>query len=59
MIDLSGKVAIVTGAAGGQGGASSATMARLGASVVLADVRDGGGETHAAAIRASGNGIRC
>lgn len=54
MIDLTGKVAIVTGAAGGQGGASAETMAKLGAAVVLADIRDEGAQENAEAIRAAG-----
>lgn len=51
---LAGKVAIVTGGASGIGRTSAATMAREGASVVVAD-RDGdGAEAVAAEIRAAG-----
>lgn len=38
---LRGKVAIVTGGAGGIGGATAALLARAGATVFIADVRDG------------------
>ena len=49
---VSGKVALVTGAASGIGRASAETLAREGAIVVLTDLQDG--EEAAAAIRASG-----
>jgi NAD(P)-dependent dehydrogenase (short-subunit alcohol dehydrogenase family) len=52
---LTGKVAIVTGAASGIGRASAIAFAREGARVVVADInRQGGGET-AAAIAAAGH----
>lgn len=38
MIELAGKVAVVTGGAGGIGGAIAAALARLGATVVVLDV---------------------
>ena len=38
LVDLTGKVAIVTGAAQGQGEAEARLLASLGAQVVLADV---------------------
>ena len=42
MIDLTGKVAIITGAASGVGAATATMFARLGAQVVVADInRDG------------------
>jgi 3alpha(or 20beta)-hydroxysteroid dehydrogenase len=47
---LDGKVALVTGAARGQGRAEAELFAAEGATVVLADVRDELGETAAAAI---------
>ena len=50
MGELSGKVALVTGAARGQGAAESKIFAEAGASVVLSDVLDEQGEGRAAAI---------
>ena len=41
--DLSGKTAVVTGAASGIGRATAATLARAGAHVVIADVDAAGG----------------
>jgi 3-oxoacyl-[acyl-carrier protein] reductase len=40
--DLSGKVALITGAASGQGRASSVLFARHGADIVIADIDDAG-----------------
>lgn len=54
MIDLSGKAAVVTGAAHGQGAASAATMAGLGASVVLADIDNASNAERAEEIQSSG-----
>jgi NAD(P)-dependent dehydrogenase (short-subunit alcohol dehydrogenase family) len=51
---LSGKVAIVTGAANGIGRAIARAFAREGAKVVLADVDEAGGEKVAADIAADG-----
>lgn len=51
---LSGKVAIVTGAANGIGRAIAGAFAREGAKVVLADVDEEGGEQAAADIVADG-----
>ena len=61
MIDLHGKVAIVTGAASyhgdddpyrvGQGVATSRTLARLGAAVVMADINGAVAEERAEEIR--------
>lgn len=42
MFDLTGKSALVTGASGGIGSATARTIARLGGSVVVHDVRPGG-----------------
>ena len=50
---LKGKVALVTGAAGGLGAAQAQALAKEGARVVLADVTDKEGELVAAAIRAA------
>jgi len=54
MPDLSGKVAIVTGAASGIGKTTSETLARHGASVVVAGHSRDGAEEVAAEIRAQG-----
>jgi len=55
---VSGKVAIVTGAAQGLGQASAELLAREGASVVLADVKEAQGEAVAAGIRSAGGTAR-
>jgi NAD(P)-dependent dehydrogenase (short-subunit alcohol dehydrogenase family) len=54
MIDLSGKVAAVTGAAGGIGAEVARTLARAGARVVLGDVQAERGEQVAEQIREAG-----
>jgi len=51
---LSGKVVIVTGAAGGIGHDASLVLARAGAKMVLTDVAAEGGEAAAAAVRDEG-----
>jgi NAD(P)-dependent dehydrogenase (short-subunit alcohol dehydrogenase family) len=51
---FAGEVAFVTGAAGGMGRAIAVAFAAAGASVVLADVNDTGGEESAALARAAG-----
>jgi 3alpha(or 20beta)-hydroxysteroid dehydrogenase len=50
---LKGKVALVTGAAGGLGAAQAQALAKEGARVVLADLADQDGEKVAAEIRAA------
>ena len=52
--DLSGKVAVVTGAGGVLCGAFSKTLARAGAKVALLDLNDAAAEEIAAEIRAEG-----
>lgn len=49
-----GKVALVTGAGGGIGRATSLVFARSGASVLVSDVNDDGGEETVALIAAAG-----
>jgi NAD(P)-dependent dehydrogenase (short-subunit alcohol dehydrogenase family) len=51
---LSGRVAVITGAASGMGAESARLFAREGASVLLADIQESLGETVAAEIRAAG-----
>ena len=52
--DFTGKVSIVTGAAGGIGQAYAEALAAAGASVVVADIDGDGAEAVAAGIRAAG-----
>lgn len=70
LVDLSGKVAIVTGAASyhgdeslskpGQGSETAHTLARLGAAVVVADINGEAAEKRAAEIRSDGaDAIAC
>jgi NAD(P)-dependent dehydrogenase (short-subunit alcohol dehydrogenase family) len=54
MSDLTGRVAVVTGAASGIGAASATELASRGARVVVADVNEGGAKDVADAIVASG-----
>jgi NAD(P)-dependent dehydrogenase (short-subunit alcohol dehydrogenase family) len=56
MVDLSGRVALVTGAASGLGAASARRLAACGASVLCADIDGAGAEQTAASIRNSGAG---
>jgi NAD(P)-dependent dehydrogenase (short-subunit alcohol dehydrogenase family) len=51
---VSGKVALVTGTASGQGAAHARLLAREGASVLCLDTQDEAGEAVAAEIRAAG-----
>jgi NAD(P)-dependent dehydrogenase (short-subunit alcohol dehydrogenase family) len=51
---MSGKVVIVTGGARGQGAAHGRLLAREGAQVVLADVRDDDGESTATSLQSEG-----
>jgi glucose 1-dehydrogenase len=54
---LAGRVAIVTGAAGGMGAAICRCLAEAGAAVVLADINVDAGESVAFAIRAAGGTV--
>jgi 3alpha(or 20beta)-hydroxysteroid dehydrogenase len=54
MARLAGKVALITGAAGGQGVAEAELFVREGASVMLTDVDAAGGEALAARLRGQG-----
>ena len=58
MIDygMDGKVALVTGAAGGIGRAAALAFARSGASVLVCDVSEAGGRETVALIEAAGQG---
>lgn len=54
MARLRGKVALITGASGGQGAAEARMFAEEGAAVIIADVLDEQGEALAAEISATG-----
>lgn len=54
LIDLKGKVALITGAAGGIGAETARLFAEHGAAVVLGDVADEKGKTTAGEIKAAG-----
>ena len=56
--DFTGKVSIVTGAAGGIGQAYAEALGRAGASVVVADIALDGAEDVAEGIRAAGGSAR-
>lgn len=56
--DYSGKVVLVTAAAGGIGQATAQAFARAGASVLMADINADGGEATAAALRGEGHDVR-
>jgi 3(or 17)beta-hydroxysteroid dehydrogenase len=51
---VKGKVAIVTGAAGGLGRATALLLAKEGAKVVVSDVNEAGGKELAAEIKREG-----
>ncbi|MDI2132390.1 SDR family NAD(P)-dependent oxidoreductase [Yinghuangia seranimata] len=53
-LDLSGRVAVVTGAASGIGRSSAEVLADLGATVVCADINEAGAEATAKAIADAG-----
>jgi NAD(P)-dependent dehydrogenase (short-subunit alcohol dehydrogenase family) len=57
MFDLSGKVAVVSGAAQGLGQATAIALAEHGADVVLVDRNSSGAESTAQSIRASGRNV--
>jgi NAD(P)-dependent dehydrogenase (short-subunit alcohol dehydrogenase family) len=57
-MDLNGKVIVVTGGAQGIGEATARLCAERGATVVIADVNQDGGQRVAASIRASGGDAR-
>lgn len=52
---LAGRVAVVTGAAGGMGTAIAASLSESGAATVLADIDAGAGESLAAELRGRGH----
>ena len=54
-IDLTGRVAVVTGGGGGIGGAVSDTLAAAGAHVVVAEIDDQRAKDRVAAITARGH----
>src|SRR5262249_30453742 len=53
-MQMDGKVAIVTGGASGIGAACAETLARAGASVVMTDIDQAGGESVVGKISAAG-----
>ena len=54
LFDLTGQVALVSGAASGMGKAASLGLAEAGASLVLADIDDAGAQTTVAEIESRG-----
>ncbi|MGE0170439.1 SDR family NAD(P)-dependent oxidoreductase [Nocardioides sp.] len=54
-LELAGKVALVTGAARGQGASHAVVLARAGAHVILTDVLDEAGEAVAASLDGKGD----
>lgn len=62
MVDLKGRVALVTGAAQGIGAATARRLATAGAAVAVADMNEQGAQEVAESLRASGGralGVRC
>jgi 3alpha(or 20beta)-hydroxysteroid dehydrogenase len=55
---LAGKTALVTGGARGQGAAHGRRLAEEGAAVILADILEDAGESHARELRAAGHDVR-
>ncbi len=53
-MEIAGKVAVITGAGSGIGRACAIALAALGASVLVADVDEGGGQETVAAVTATG-----
>ena len=58
LVDLSGKVAVITGGARGQGAAEARLFASLGARVVITDIRESEGQEVAASIGAAARFVR-
>jgi NAD(P)-dependent dehydrogenase (short-subunit alcohol dehydrogenase family) len=58
MPKLAGKVALITGGAGGQGVADAELMVREGAAVMLTDIDVDAGEALAARLRAGGGRVQ-
>lgn len=58
LFDLTGRVAVITGAAGNFGGASAAALAEAGAEVLLVDIDAEGLDRSAAALSAAGGRVR-
>jgi 3alpha(or 20beta)-hydroxysteroid dehydrogenase len=54
---LTGRTALITGGARGQGAAHGRRLAKDGAAVLLADIRDDLGEHHARDLRAAGHDV--
>ena len=54
MIDLNGRIAIVTGAGRGIGAGIASAMARVGATVAIVDIDGESAAAHAAAIESAG-----
>ncbi|HVZ17155.1 MAG TPA: SDR family NAD(P)-dependent oxidoreductase, partial [Terriglobales bacterium] len=56
-IDLSGKVALVTGAGRGIGAAIAGILSEAGASVMLSDMNESEGQAAVAGLRAKGGKV--